>query len=163
MPDKRQILVGSFAVVAIISTLWLMPTPHVAATTLPKAIADDAFWQMIDDFSEAGGFFRSDNFVSNERQYQWDISDLKRGRAPGGVYLGVGPDQNSIRKTGNIEILDGVVGRVQKDSSRCNRDLIVIDAAQVANSPCPVDPIDFDAHCRGNRGASRKVYVRIRA
>ena len=38
--------------------------------------------------------FRSDNFVSNEITFQWVIPDLLRTTKPGGVYLGVGPDQN---------------------------------------------------------------------
>jgi len=98
-----------------------------------------------------------------------DIYDRRSGCATDGVAIHiyqhiicrscVGPDQNSIGKTSNIEILDKVVGRVQKDSSRCNRNLIVIDAAEVANSASPVDTVNFRANRRGNRGASRKVYV----
>lgn len=62
--------------------------------TLPKALSDGAFWQMIVDFSEPDGIFRSDNFVSNETTYQEVIPELKKRSAPDGVYLGVGPDQN---------------------------------------------------------------------
>jgi len=43
---------------------------QVIAETLPKQLSDSAFWQMIVDFSEPEGFFRSDNFVSNETTYQ---------------------------------------------------------------------------------------------
>src|SRR2546427_12176095 len=49
---------------------------------------------MIDEFSEPGGLFRSDNFVSNETTYQEVIPELKKHSSPTGVYLGVGPDQN---------------------------------------------------------------------
>jgi hypothetical protein len=49
---------------------------------------------MVTTFSEDDGFFRSDNFVSNEVTFQHVIPELVKGRAPGGVYLGVGPDQN---------------------------------------------------------------------
>ena len=49
---------------------------------------------MITDFSEAGGYFRSDNFLSNEAGYQHVIPLLKKSIRPGGVYLGVGPEQN---------------------------------------------------------------------
>lgn len=48
---------------------------------------------MVTEFSETGGYFRSDNFVSNETTFQYVIKDLKK-TTPGGVYLGVGPDQN---------------------------------------------------------------------
>ena len=46
------------------------------------------------EFSEPGGFFRSDNFVSNETSFQYVIPELQRTTQPGGVYLGVAPDQN---------------------------------------------------------------------
>ena len=49
---------------------------------------------MVQTFSEAGGFFNSDNLVSKEDTYQHVIPDLTRIVGPGGVYLGVGPDQN---------------------------------------------------------------------
>jgi hypothetical protein len=46
------------------------------------------------DFSEPGGDFRSENFLSNETGFQYVIPELKRMIKPGGVYLGVGPEQN---------------------------------------------------------------------
>jgi hypothetical protein len=62
--------------------------------TLPERLTDAEFWKLITDVSEPGGTFRSDNFLSNERQYQWVLSDLQRITRRGGVYLGVGPEQN---------------------------------------------------------------------
>jgi hypothetical protein len=67
---------------------------RVVADTLPTELSDRAFWQMIVDFSEPEGLFRSDNFVSNERTYQEVIPELAKRTLPNGVYLGVGPDQN---------------------------------------------------------------------
>jgi hypothetical protein len=49
---------------------------------------------MVTEFSEPGGYFRSDNFVSNETSFQYVIPELQRTIRPGGVYLGVAPDQN---------------------------------------------------------------------
>jgi hypothetical protein len=49
---------------------------------------------MVAGFSEAGGYFRSDNFLSNESGYQTVIPGLRKRLEPGGVYLGVGPEQN---------------------------------------------------------------------
>ena len=49
---------------------------------------------MVTEFSEPGGYFRSDNFVSNETSFQYVIPELQRTTRPGGVYLGVAPDQN---------------------------------------------------------------------
>src|SRR5437867_3906834 len=65
-----------------------------AQQTLPTKLSDSAFWKLVTDISEPGGMFRSDNFVSNEITFQWVIPDLLRTTKPGGVYLGVGPDQN---------------------------------------------------------------------
>jgi hypothetical protein len=61
---------------------------------LPTKLSDSAFWKLVTDFSESNGFFRSDNFVSNENTFQWVIPELLRSTKSGGVYLGVGPDQN---------------------------------------------------------------------
>src|SRR5258705_13466143 len=62
--------------------------------TIPAKLSDSAFWKLVTDVSESNGFFRSDNFVSNETTFQWVIPELLRTTKPGGVYLGVGPDQN---------------------------------------------------------------------
>jgi hypothetical protein len=62
--------------------------------TLPAQLSDKEFWKMITDFSESGGYFRSDNFLSNEAGYQYVIPALRRTIPAGGVYLGVGPEQN---------------------------------------------------------------------
>jgi hypothetical protein len=69
------------------------PPVHVAADTLPRQLSDHAFWQMIVDFSERGGFFRSDNLISNEATFQQVIPELQQ-HGVGGIYVGVGPDQN---------------------------------------------------------------------
>ena len=60
----------------------------------PSRLSDLEFWQLVTESSEIGGFFQSDNLVSNELTLQQIIPELVKGRAPGGVYLGVGPDQN---------------------------------------------------------------------
>jgi hypothetical protein len=44
--------------------------------------------------SEEGGFFRSDNFTSNEDSYLHVVDKLKQLGATGGAYIGVGPEQN---------------------------------------------------------------------
>jgi hypothetical protein len=65
-----------------------------AAEPLPAKLSDDAFWKMITDFSEEGGYFRFENFLSNELGFQMVIPGLKETTRPGGVYMGVGPEQN---------------------------------------------------------------------
>jgi hypothetical protein len=45
-------------------------------------------------FSEDEGYFRSDNFLSNELGFQHVIPALSKSAGTGGAYLGVGPEQN---------------------------------------------------------------------
>jgi hypothetical protein len=37
-----------------------------SAQELPTRLTDETFWSLVNDFSEPGGRFISDNFVSNE-------------------------------------------------------------------------------------------------
>jgi hypothetical protein len=62
--------------------------------TLPAQLTDQTFWKLLTDFSEPNGSFRSDNLVSNEIRFQWVLPELMRTVKPGGVYVGVGPEQN---------------------------------------------------------------------
>lgn len=67
---------------------------QTAAPGLPSEISDKDFWQMIVNLSEPGGTYPYENFVSNELQYQDVIPALKSTTKPGGVFIGVGPEQN---------------------------------------------------------------------
>jgi hypothetical protein len=79
--------------VAAIAALAMVYAAPVRAQ-LPNRLSDDEFWKLVNDLSETGGYFRSDNFVSNESTFQHVIPELQKTHSPGGVYLGVGPDQN---------------------------------------------------------------------
>src|SRR3982751_3861452 len=68
--------------------------PRPPVQSVPARLADSTFWRLMQDYSEPWGTFRSENFVSNETSLQWVISELVRRIQPGGVYLGVAPDQN---------------------------------------------------------------------
>src|ERR1041385_7689085 len=68
--------------------------PLTAQSTIPSSLSDRDFWRFVTDVSEPGGYFRSDNFLSNETGFLFPIPELKRTTKPGGVYLGVGPEQN---------------------------------------------------------------------
>lgn len=61
---------------------------------LPSQLADTTFWRLVTELSEPGGWFRSDNFVSNEGELQYVIPDLQRRLPRGRAYVGVGPEQN---------------------------------------------------------------------
>jgi len=90
----RRRTMGVVAASAILLVgLWSRPLLR-AADTLPGQLADDAFWKLIDDFSEPGGVFQSENFLSNENGFQAVIPRLVQTVRPDGVYMGVGPEQN---------------------------------------------------------------------
>jgi|SRR5579871_5363320 len=70
--------------------------PPVAArhSSIPDKLSDRDFWALTESVSEPDGTFFSDNFLSNERGYQAVIPELLSTAKSGGVYLGVGPEQN---------------------------------------------------------------------
>ena len=72
------------------------PPPPAApvALRLPERLSDAEFWNLINELSEPGGSFRSDNLLSNEVWLQYVIPDLLTVNKPGRVYMGVGPEQN---------------------------------------------------------------------
>ena len=85
--------IARFAAAALLVPLAYAPAAR--AQSVPDRLDDRTFWRMVSGMSEPGGFFRSDNFVSNETSYQYVIPDLQAAFAPGaGAYVGVGPDQN---------------------------------------------------------------------
>jgi hypothetical protein len=91
--QRRILLAAATALFAFLGPLGLTSSPVVATDNLPAQLSDEDFWKLMTEFSETGGYFRSDNFVSNETAFQFVLKDLKKART-GGVYLGVGPDQN---------------------------------------------------------------------
>ena len=94
MMRRRHVFVLVTALFSLSGVALVGPRGEAAADSLPKRLSDRAFWQMIVDFSEAGGPFPSDNFISNETTYQEVIPELRKRSSPDGAYLGVGPDQN---------------------------------------------------------------------
>ena len=89
---NRHRLAPLIAAVALLSLAFVAGGRVRAAED--ARLSDEAFWHLITDFSEAGGSFRFDNFISNEALFQHVLGRLKETTKPGGVYLGVGPDQN---------------------------------------------------------------------
>ena len=93
---RRRVVIALVAVLGLIGVLSFRQGPGtpVSAESLPSRLSDEAFWHLVTDFSEPNGFFRSDNFLSNEVEYQWVIPTLTSTLGTGGVYVGVGPEQN---------------------------------------------------------------------
>jgi hypothetical protein len=81
-------------ITAVVALAAAYAAAAARAQSLPSRLSDDDFWRLVNDLSEPGGYFRSDNFVSNETTFQHVIPELVKSHPSGGVYLGVGPDQN---------------------------------------------------------------------
>src|SRR6195256_2935837 len=56
--------------------------------------APATFASRVAQLSERGGFFDTDNLISNERSYLHVVPALREAGLGGGAYIGVGPDQN---------------------------------------------------------------------
>ncbi|HEX5107096.1 MAG TPA: hypothetical protein VFV95_01555 [Vicinamibacterales bacterium] len=88
----RTVLAIGVGLAALLSIPPFSPSP-LRAATLPAAIPDDEFWKIVTDLSEAGGSFAQE-LMSNEDSAQFVIPALKASTSRGGVYIGVGPEQN---------------------------------------------------------------------
>lgn len=78
----------------LLAAALLLPLALARGQSMPERLDDRTFWRMVEEMSEPGGFFRSDNFVSNETAFQTVIPRLQSTIPSGSVYMGVGPDQN---------------------------------------------------------------------
>jgi hypothetical protein len=65
-----------------------------AQQRLPDKLSDAEFWQLVGTISEPGGYFRMDNWTSNEMEVGYLFTMLRTTGHTGGVYMGVGPEQN---------------------------------------------------------------------
>jgi hypothetical protein len=83
----RQLRRATFLALLALTACTRNPTPAVP-------VPDAGFAALIQRLSEAGGFFPSDNLVSNETSYQHVLGKMEQLGVKGGVYLGVGPDQS---------------------------------------------------------------------
>lgn len=81
---------GMVALLALTASVAWRPT----AAPAPERLSSAEFWRLSTEMSEPGGYFRSDNFISNEGELQYVLSDLQRVVPPGRAYVGVGPEQN---------------------------------------------------------------------
>jgi len=80
-----------FAFTLVWTLCFGLLTAH--AQQLPTTLQDQEFWRLITDLSETGGTFPS-QFMSNEDSAQFVIPPLKESTKRGGVYVGVGSEQN---------------------------------------------------------------------
>jgi hypothetical protein len=76
---------------ALVASATLAPTP---ARSQPAGSDSIPFAETIARLSGTGGYFDTDNLISNETGYLHVVPGLLRAGLRGGAYLGVGPDQN---------------------------------------------------------------------
>lgn len=103
----------TLALLAIIAAVWAIavgftaaqdpkPASPAGAQSVSAVKAPDKldnlpaaeFSRLVRELSEDGGFFRSDNFTSNETAYLTVVDKMRQQGASGGAYIGVGPEQN---------------------------------------------------------------------
>ena len=68
--------------------------PQASVGTMEAAKTDSSFASLIERLSEPGGYFDTDNLISNERSYLHVMGKMREVGVNGGIYIGVGPDQN---------------------------------------------------------------------
>ena len=76
---RRSQLAASIAFVTAVAPL---ACSH-AQSTIPSRLSDKELWHLNADFSEPNGYFRSDNFLSNETGFQFVIPDVLERIKPG--------------------------------------------------------------------------------
>lgn len=79
----------SLLVVALVGA-----SARTAAAQAPRSLSDSAFAALVARLSEPAGYFDTDNLISNEDSYLHPLTILRKVEVAGGVYVGVGPDQN---------------------------------------------------------------------
>lgn len=94
MIKRRTLATALVALVVAFAPVAARAPLGRAANTIPQRLSDQEFWRISSEFSEPNGYFRSDNLLSNEIWLQYVIPDLLKRTKPGGIYLGVGPEQN---------------------------------------------------------------------
>src|SRR4051812_13675462 len=89
MPSKRAWRLFVFLSFLSAGAAAIFIAPGAAQT-----VTSPSFAQQVNELSEPGGSFDTDNLISNERSYLHVIPAVKHAGAAGGAYVGVGPDQN---------------------------------------------------------------------
>lgn len=95
MHARTALLLLPVLAMAVLSPSWPnsdIALPRSDTTALP--VVDTTFARLVERLSEPGGYFSSDNLVSNEASYLHVLGRMREMDIKGGAYLGVGPDQN---------------------------------------------------------------------
>lgn len=84
---RRSAAFGMAGILSVAPSLTAQPSPALRR-------ASGEFAATIARLSEPGGYFDTDNLISNESSYLHVLTRMRSGGVNGGAYIGVGPDQN---------------------------------------------------------------------
>lgn len=90
---RRQAVAVVVALCLIVGGCDSAP-PQVTVLSAQETLDATTFAALVDRISEPGGYFDTDNLISNEGGYLNVMDALADRGLSGGAYLGVGPDQN---------------------------------------------------------------------
>ncbi len=92
----RGFLVASVLALALVANAASAPQSvwRLRGQAGEDGLSAAEFSRLARDLSEDGGYFRSDNFTSNETSYLHVVGKLRELGVTGGAYIGVGPEQN---------------------------------------------------------------------
>ncbi len=93
-PARDSILLPMRTHARVLATVALASLSANASAQVPRSLSDSEFASLVARFSEPSGYFDTDNLISNEDSYLHPMTTLRRLGTSGGVYVGVGPDQN---------------------------------------------------------------------
>ncbi|WP_405282522.1 hypothetical protein V3331_10375 [Gaopeijia maritima] len=101
MPDRRRGATAAFLLALAFAPVGCgdgVEAPVAEAPTppaeVPAPIPTEEWVSLVRNLSETGGFFDTDNLVSNESSFLNVLGPMRRLGVYGGAYVGVGPDQN---------------------------------------------------------------------
>ena len=79
---------------ALLASFLVSAAPSRASAQRATDSSFSSFASLVARLSEPGGYFDSDNIITNEASYLQISSQLEKQHVHGGIYIGVGPDQN---------------------------------------------------------------------
>jgi hypothetical protein len=92
--QRSRLLSASVLALALVAAAIVAGPSASRGQGQPESLSATEFSRLVRELSEEGGYFRSDNFTSNETPYLHVVDKLRQLGATGGAYIGVGPEQN---------------------------------------------------------------------
>lgn len=95
--NQKSRFMSLWLVTIFLLTGWAVNVAAQSAPTqakAPESVSAAEFSRLSQELSEEGGYFRSDNFTSNETSYLHVLDKMREIGVSGGAYIGVGPEQN---------------------------------------------------------------------